>query len=57
MTQQQMFNSFQAKDNTHYSKRSDDICKELINESSRNNLKPIRTFGRDISNINTKESK
>jgi hypothetical protein len=50
MTQQQMFSSFQAKDTTHYSKRSE-------NEPSRNNLKPIRTFGRDISNLNTKESK
>lgn len=42
-----LFSSFQAKENNPHAHKSENIPYE----SSRNNLKPIRTFGRDISNM------
>lgn len=44
--QNQMFNSFQARENKSRVQRM-----SHNKDFSRNNLKPIRTFGRDISNI------
>ena len=43
-----MFNSFQSKDKWKNNPQSENVAYDL---SSRNNLKPIRTFGRDISNL------
>lgn len=47
ISHQQMFSSFQAKDNMTQQRNSENVTYE----PSRNNLKPIRTFGRDISNM------
>lgn len=48
VSQKQMFNSFQAKEKSHHQHQSENVTYDV---TSRNNLKPIRTFGRDISNL------
>lgn len=47
-----MFNSFQGRDGSYHQKPKDaDKTVPASYDGSRNNLKPIRTFGRDITNI------
>lgn len=48
VSQKQMFSSFQAKEKSHHQNQSENVTYDI---TSRNNLKPIRTFGRDISNL------
>jgi hypothetical protein len=47
-SQQQIFNSFRSRDSVHKQADNENV---VLYDLSRNNLQPVRTFGRDISNL------